>query len=190
MNEVAIGIGFVAFAVVVLWVLMGATRRPPQLDEIGSGLPPNPSDEWLKTAYNATTSLFVETDREIWQIATIFTSASLLIMGWVATNLEKLDIRLVVVAGYASILLVGVATLFKHRLRIFNLVHAAYLRRLEQGFVRGQEAAEYWGLHHIRMKVKAGRNLFAWATSIHGIMDIYFFLFTAIWVALWVIASA
>lgn len=183
----AIVIALIALIVVTLLVLIAAKREPPEIEEIITL--PNPSDEWLKTSYNATTSLFIETDREIWQIATIFLSASLLIMGWVVTNLDKLDISVVIVAGCASVLLVGIATLFKHRLRLFNLVHSAYLRRLENAIMKTQDMAEYWGPHHLRNNVLSTKDkgLCPWLLSIHGIMDIYFVLFTAIWVALWII---
>jgi hypothetical protein len=186
MIEIIISLSVIVFT--VLLVLFAARGRVPQI-EGGDTKLPVPSAEWLKTAYDATTSLYIEVDREIWQISTIFLSASLIIMGWVMTSLDKIDTRAVVIAGAASILMVGVATLFKHRLRIFNLVHIEYLRRLEEGFIGQKEAAEYWGVHHVRSKLKAGNNPARWITSIHGVMDVYFILFIAIWLALFMIAN-
>ena len=73
-----------------------------------------PIVDLMKTLYSATTSLYVEVDRKIWQIATIFLAASLGVIGWVVVNLKDLSPTVVAIVGYASITLVGIATVLKH----------------------------------------------------------------------------
>jgi hypothetical protein len=173
-----IGIVIAAIVVVAVFVLVfvAVTRQPPKLDLPAPNLP-RPSEEWIRSAYAATISLYIEVDREIWQISTIFMASSTLVMGWVVTNFDKLSADMVLVIGCASIMLVGMATLLKHRLRMFNLVH------IESNL----EAANYWGVCHIRNCLRAGSHPVRWATSIHGLIDIYLLLFTLIWLALWLI---
>lgn len=194
MNQMAIYILIsLPVLIVIILVLVALISKRPELSGPATNPPPPPLKppppilEWLITAYKTATSLYIEVDREIWQIATIFLSASLLIMGWVVTKSDKLDLRMVIIMGCASIMLVGIATLFKLRLRNFNLIHIEYMRRLEEAAVGQQNAAEYWGLHHARKVLKAGKlwkHPLQWSTSIHGIMVIYFVLFIVIWVAL------
>jgi uncharacterized membrane protein (DUF485 family) len=184
-----IGIVIAAIVVVSVFVLAGVavTRQPPKFEATAQNLP-RPSDDWIRAAYAATVSLYIEVDREIWQISTIFMASSTLVMGWVVTNFEKLSAQMVLVIGCASIMLVGMATLLKHRLRLFNLVHIESLKRLEQAAVGGNlDAANYWGVYHIRNCLRAGSHPVRWATSIHGLIDIYLVLFTLIWIALWLI---
>jgi hypothetical protein len=184
-----IGIVIAAIVVVAVFVLVfvAVTRQPPKLDLPAPNLP-RPSEEWIRSAYAATISLYIEVDREIWQISTIFMASSTLVMGWVVTNFDKLSADMVLVIGCASIMLVGMATLLKHRLRMFNLVHIESLKRLELAAVGGNlEAANYWGVCHIRNCLRAGSHPVRWATSIHGLIDIYLLLFTLIWLALWLI---
>lgn len=185
---------------VLIFVLRVADVAPP-LEEFALPLEnlPRPSDEWIRSAYTATTSLYIEVDREIWQIGTIFMASSALLMGWVVTNFNELKPEMVLLIGCASIMLVGMATLFKHRLRRFNLVHIESLRRLERAAVNGnRDAADYWGVHHMRSSLrtdKAGpattsvRRLMRRATSIHGLIDIYLVLFTVMWLLLWLIKN-
>ncbi len=175
-------------SLIVVLVIFAMRQDPPQVDESD---PPGslPSDEWIRTQYQSTTSLYIEVDREIWQISTIFVSASLLLMGWVVTNFDKLDSTLVLVLGCASITLVGTATLFKHRLREFNIVHLGFLRRLERAMATSQVDAEFWGLHYVRrQKMKSKGNFSKIIRSVHGVMDIYLFLFIALWLAIWLLA--
>ena len=169
-------------------ILYSATRKAPILEEPEKA-PTSPSVDWLKTAYDSTIDHWIETDREIWQIATIFLSASLLILGWVVVNFGTVELEVLTIAGTASVALVGVSTLDKHRMGRFNLLHARYLRRLERAFMQDDTAAAYWGLHHVRLRLKTRRNILSWATSLHGLSDIYFFLFAFLWIGLWFVAS-
>jgi len=177
--EIAAG---VAFALLMLvWIgLAVCLEQPPHEPNAPTG---SPTDDWCRNMYQASTSLYIEIDREIWQVSTIFTSASLLILGWVVTSLAQLSLPMVVFAGSASILLVTVATLFKHRLRNFNLVHIQHLRCLEKAAAGGGPAAEYWGVHH-RRKILAAKGV-RWLTSIHGVMDLYAIAFLTLWIVLW-----
>jgi len=186
-----IGIIIAAVVVVAVFVLVGVavTRQPPKLEATAQNLP-RPSDDWIRAAYTATVSLYIEVDREIWQISTIFMASSTLVMGWVVTNFDKLSAQMVLVIGCASIMLVGMATLLKRRLRMFNLVHIESLKRLEQAAVGGNlDAANYWGVHHLRSSLRAGSDPARWVTSIHGLIDIYLVLFTLVWLALWFIKT-
>jgi hypothetical protein len=187
MHVISIIIAAIVVVAVILLVVVAVTRQPPKFDAPPPNLP-RPSDEWIRSAYTATNSLYIEVDREIWQISTIFMASSTLVMGWVVTNFDKLSSRMVLVIGCASIMLVGMATLLKHRLRMFNLVHIESLKRLEQAAVGGNhDAANYWGVYHIRNCLRAGSRPTRWATSIHGLIDIYLVLFSLIWLALWLI---
>lgn len=178
--EIVLGIAFVVL--MLGWVgLAVCTQRPPT-ETVEPDPPTRPDPDWVRAAYGAVTSLFIEVDREIWQVSTIFSSASLLILGWVVTSLDKLPLAVTVMAGCASLLLVTVATLFKHRLRNFNLLHIQNLRSLETAGVAPADPG-YWGVQHRRRSLKAGG--LAWLTSIHGVMDLYLLAFAALWVVLW-----
>lgn len=173
--------------VIIVLVVVAFFQEVRQVED-AVPLHPVPSADWLSMSYQTTTNLYIEVDREIWQVATIFTPASLLILGWVATNFDKLTLSLNIVLGCASIILVGLATLFKHRLRAFNLVHLSYLRRLERTVAGSEEGANFWGLHYLRRgSMISTRKFLGTMTSIHGVMDIYFFLFIILWLAIWTV---
>jgi hypothetical protein len=179
--EIALGLGFVA--TMFAWVGLAMCKQRPPADPADPNPATAPDPKWIRAAYSAGTSLNIEIDREIWQVSTIFTAASLVILGWVVTSLSQLQLLVIVLAGCASILLVTVATLFKHRLRNMNLVHIQHLRSLERaGAVPGDP--EYWGVYHRRRALRA-RGPLLWLTSIHGVMDLYVFAFAGLWVALW-----
>ena len=179
--EIILGLGFVT--AMFAWVGIAICKQRPPAEPEDPNPTTAPAPEWIRAAYSAVTSLYIEVDREIWQVSTIFTAASLLILGWVVTSLSTLPLPVIVLAGCASILLVTVATLFKHRLRNMNLVHIQQLRSLEgAGTVPGDP--EYWGVHRRRRALRA-RGLFLWVTSIHGVIDVYVFVFAGLWIALW-----
>ena len=186
MLYIATGLAVAGVIVIALLVVISIRQEVKQVEAIDAQ-ETKPSDEWLRMAYQAANSLYIEVDREIWQISTIFIAASLLLMGWVVTSFDNIDFYLSVVLGCASIILVGLATLFKHRLRAFNLFHISYMRRLEQAGAGTEEGAQIWGLHYLRKRMKTKGDILKTATSIHGVMDIYFFLFIILWVAIWLI---
>jgi hypothetical protein len=187
-----LGVGLSFFVVLIILILVFlAIRQDVKQVEDAEPLKPIPSEEWVRTAYETTTSLYVEVDREIWQISTIFLSASLLLMGWVVTRFGDINLCLTLIVGCASIVLVGVATLFKHRLRAFNLVHVSYLRRLERAIADSEESVSFWGLHYLRRRSMMSKGNFRRkVTSIHGVMDIYFVLFLLLWVGIWLVKLA
>jgi hypothetical protein len=193
MCEISFIIGFLVVATVVILIWVAANQKPPFPPPPPPPLPPPPpppnlppnTNDWIRTAYTATTSLYIEVDREIWQVSTIFMTASILLMGWVVTNLYKLNMGMTMVIGCASIILVGMATLFKFRLRRFNLVHIENLKRIEQAAL-GIDAANYFGVHHMRFSLKP-EKWWQELISIHGLMLIYFVLFTLIWLAIWAV---
>lgn len=170
-------------------VLLGIRNEPKLISE-EEPKEPVPSDDWLKTAYQTVNSLYIEVDREIWQISTIFTSASLLLMGWVVINFTGMMLELIFLIGSASILLVGIATLFKHRLREFNLFHISFSRRIERAISKTEEGTYFWGLHHLRRSCLNSKGKFIRSiTSIHGVMDIYYGLFVILWAAIFYLAK-
>lgn len=177
---VVVGLGFVIL--MLAWVGLAVYTQRPAGEQQEPDAAARPDPDWLQATYSATTSLYTEVDREIWQVSTIFTSASLIILGWVITSFNVLTLPLIVLAGCGSILLVTVATLFKHRLRNLNLIHIQHLRALEKaGAFPGDP--DYWGVHHRRRSLRAQGLM--WLTSIHGVMDLYLFAFAALWIALW-----
>ncbi len=177
---VVFGLGFVI--VMLAWVGLAVCTQRPASEPSEPDPAARPDPNWLRAAYSAVTSLYIEVDREIWQVSTIFTAASLLILGWVITSFNALKLPVIVLGGCGSILLVTVATLFKHRLRNMNLLHIQHLRSLERaGAAPGDP--EYWGVHHRRRSLRA--HGITWLTSIHGVMDLYLLAFAALWVALW-----
>ena len=57
--------------------------------------------------------------------------------------------------------------------------------------VASQSDAEFWGLHYVRRHKMKSKGTFAKIVrSIHGVMDIYFFVFIGLWLALWLLAIA
>ena len=179
--EIVLGLAFVV--AMFAWVGIAMCKQHPPREPKNPTPAAPPTLEWIQTAYSAVTSLYIEVDREIWEISTIFTAASLGILGWVVTNVSTMELPVIVLVGCASIMLVTVATLFKHRLRNMNLVHIQYMRSLE-GAGSDPGDPEYWGVHHRRKALRA-RGPFLWITSIHGVMDVYVFVFAGLWIALW-----
>ena len=179
-TAIVLGLGFVVL--MLAWIVLAVCTQRPPAEPLEPKNTAVPSPEWLRGAYGTVTSLYIEVDREIWQVSTIFTSASLLILGWVVTTSSPLRLPIIVLAGCASLLLVTIATVFKHRLRNFNLVHIQHLRLLEKAGVDPGDPG-HWGLHHRRRFLKAGG--LGWLTSIHGVMDLYALAFASLWVLLW-----
>ena len=187
LSTLAVGLSFLVLLIILILIVVAFRQDVKQAEDV-EPLEPVPSEEWIRTAYQTTTSLYVEVDREIWQISTIFLSASLLLMGWVVTRFSDVNLCLTLIIGCASIVLVGVATLFKLRLRAFNLVHLSYLRRLERTIAGSEANASFWGLHYLRRSSMMSKNIFSrTVTSIHGVMYIYFFLFLILWFAIWLV---
>lgn len=177
--------GLVFVVIMFVWINLAMNQKCPPIDIVNPNPTHAPDMTWIQTTYSATTSIYIEFDREIWQVSTIFNTASLVILGWVVTSLDKLKLPMIILVGCASILLVTVATVFKHRLRNFNLVHIGYLCSLESTGASPYKA-EYWGVHHRRKDLEVKEKFSKpWFTTIHGAMDLYAFVFAGLWIVLW-----
>jgi len=159
---------------------------PKLNDEENTALPRPPIDV-LQAAYTAATQLHIETDRAMWQIVAIYVPVSVLIMGWVVSSMNVIKETSVIIAASSAIVLVGIATLFKHRLRSYNKVREAYLRRLENVLMGSEPAGNQWGLHHVMLKNFNSSACHKSLLSIHCVVDLYFFLHILIWIALWIV---
>lgn len=167
----------------IIAIYKGQTRKPLELSDELVTLPGG----WPETVYPVAVTLFQDTDRAMWQIMSIFLPASLILMGLVVSNLEKLDLSAVAVAGSASVSLVAIATVFKLRLREFNLLHADYIVWIERAWLGQNDIVEKQGLFRLRKDKLRAKGVRNFLTSIHGIIDIYLFVFIGLWVALGVV---
>ena len=93
----------------------------------------DPIEPW-KTLYDKATQMHIDTDKGMYQLITVFVPASLLVLSWVVANTrpELITRDHVIVIGSLAVVLVGIATLLKHRLRHYNKLREVYLRGLER----------------------------------------------------------
>jgi len=135
--------------------------------------------ELIKLFYEKAIDMHIGTDKGMYQIIAIFVPASLLVLGWVLSKnmYEKLSIGATVTIGSLAVVLVGIATLIKHRLRYYNKLREVYLRRIEHILLQENESLHDEGLH-IFMKNKDKSR---WFLSFHFIIDLYYFIHLFIW---------
>lgn len=177
--------GVLPVAYVSLLVLAAIFEKPEDELSIGN-LVPNLAGNRLKngnwgTLYERAIQMHIDTDKGMFQLITVFVGASLLILGWVVANPkpEALSSDHVLVVGSLAVVLVGIATLLKHRLRHYNKLREIYLRRLEQ-----QLRQPDIGLHTF-MK-KATNPLKGLNVSFHEAIDIYYFIYLVVWIIVYI----
>ena len=141
----------------------------------------NTADSWR--LYEKATQMHIDTDKGMYQLIAVFVPASLLVLGLAVPGSAPSSIPpdYVVIEGSLSIVLVGLATLLKHRLRHYNKLREIYLRRLEVQLTGADSRA---GLHTFIQA--ATRLTFGRAPSFHEAIDIYYFIYVFVWIALYV----
>ena len=135
--------------------------------------------ELLKLFYEKAIDMHIATDKGMYQIIGIFVPASLLVLGWVLSKnvSKKLSIEATLIIGSLAVVLVGIATLIKHRLRYYNKIREVYLWRIEHILLQKNKSLDREGLH-IFMKNK-DKNRFL---TFHFVIDLYYFIHLFIWV--------
>ncbi len=139
-----------------------------------------PPHEVLLEMHRAGCGMFADTDKAMWQIVSVFLPGSLLLMGWAVTT-KNLPEWAFVMLGSASILLAGTGALLKLRLRSMNVLQLRHLQRLERVLL-GTADADGWGVHQVRIPLWA--HGLGQVISLHGVILIYFLLFTGTWVGM------
>lgn len=167
----------------ITYLVVRAIFAPDITDKkINDSLPPIPSvrgkTAFLTTLYDKTIQMHIETDSGMYQLISIFVGASVLILGWVlaSSKPDAITRDSIMTVGSLAVVLVGVATLLKHRLRYYNKVREIYLRRLEAVLLKGQLPKDQWGLHNFVKKFADPGDV-----SFHEVIDIYYFVNIFIW---------
>lgn len=171
----------VFFTVLVLLAILEDEPEEPTADddiEITSE-----TKEVVKLFYEKAISMHTETDNRVFQIISIFVPASLLVIGWILSKKKEaiLPSEATLIIGSIAVVLVGVATLIKHRLRYYNKIREIYLRKLEKVLLPEPMDYEEYGLHNY-VKKKCKTRFF---TSFHVVVDLYYFVYLTIWVILY-----
>ena len=140
--------------------------------------------EAVKLSYEKAIDMHTQTDHGMFQIISIFVPASLVVLGWVLSKKsgDELSFEATLFVGSIAIVLVGVATLIKHRLRYYNKIRENYMRDLEITLFQKETEAEKIGLHNY-----VGKNCHTpFLSSFHHVVDIYYFVYLAIWACLFI----
>lgn len=172
--------------VLITILVLNAMRSPDPSPELADSLElPDLDDEIHKTLitlYDKTTQMHVESDRGMYQIIGIFVPASLFVLGWVLSNPKNNQVTSepTVIIGSMAMVLVGVATLIKHRLRYYNKIREIYLRKLESHLLN-KEPDKNPGLHNFMKNSYSPTGI-----SFHEVVDIYFFLHMGVWIIIWI----
>lgn len=178
-----------AAPLVALWttllVIAAMFASEPKATDLDKHLPPapavaNPATSWpqepWKTFYDKATQMHIDTDKGMYQLITVFTGASLLVLSWVvgSSRVQSVTVDEIAVIGSLAVTLVGIATILKHRLRHYNKLREAYLRRLET--LSGSTGP------HTFIDAVSTRGL---SLSFHEAIDSYYFIYAFLWVLLY-----
>jgi hypothetical protein len=145
---------------------------------------PDPSEPW-KMLYDKATQMHIETDKGMYQIVTVFVGASLIVLSWVVgVRSDQISPDLIAIVGSLAVVLVGIATLLKHRLRHYNKLREVYLRELEKRLCGSLESTA--GLHTFMATASRPPSTSGSAVSFHEAIDIYFFIYAFIWIVVYV----
>lgn len=140
--------------------------------------------EVIKLSYEKAIDMHTQTDRGMFQIISIFVPASLVVLGWVLSKKSgyKLSSEATLIVGSIAIVLVGVATLIKHRLRYYNKIRENYMRNLERVLFKEDSEIKKFGIHNY-FKENCSTHFLL---SFHIVVDIYYFVYLIIWVLLFI----
>lgn len=181
---------FLAPGWTMIWVFHAMFTRDPDEVTIAGLLPtstaqtPDPTEPW-KTLYDNATQMHIETDKGMYQIVTVFVGASLLVLGWVVgARTDQISPDLIAIVGSLAVVLVGIATLLKHRLRYYNKLREVYLRVLERRLCGSLESTA--GLHSFMAAASKVPSTRRSAVSFHEAIDIYFVIYAFIWIVVYV----
>jgi hypothetical protein len=191
----------VAPVFVIILVFVAMIDKNPEDTDDSLSLPVLPElnseqHQMLLSSYDKTVQMHVETDKGMYQIVGIFVPASLLILGWAVT--QHLGPDLLLLVGSIAVVLVGVATLMKHRLRWYNKIREIYCRKIEAQLLAASRDEESprdmlndfaskdvtWGLHTFMQRAASRKeSCFQKATKIsfHEAVDAYFFVYILTW---------
>jgi hypothetical protein len=170
-------------------VLFAMFTRDPKDEDIAAfpgivGLRKIENPEPWKTFYDKTVQWHIDTDKGMYQLITVFVGASLLVLGWAVGGSRKDPITAdeIAVLGSLAVVLVGLATLLKHRLRYYNKLREIYLRALEMRFC-GADRTESGPQGF--MKKMAATTPVHWTSKIapnfHEAIDLYYFVHALLW---------
>lgn len=184
---ISICLGYLTFLIlpilVTFLILLAMLEKEPNKEKLDKKYSLKMDDkELIKFFYEKTIDMHIGTDKGMYQIIAIFVPASLLVLGWVLSKnvCKKLSVEETVTIGSLAIVLVGIATLIKHRLRYYNKIREVYLRRIEHILLQENDLLEKEGLH-IFMENK---DKTSWLLSFHFIIDFYYFTYLFIWVVI------
>jgi hypothetical protein len=143
--------------------------------------------EYWRVLYERSIQMHIDTDKGMFQLITVFVTASVLVLGWVVANPkpELMKGDLVLVVGSLAVVLVGTATLLKHRLRHYNKLREIYLRGLERQI---DKWASPFGLHTFMQasertpKEASEHKMKKLRLSFHEAIDLYYFIYLFVWI--------
>lgn len=168
-------------AFVTILVLLSIAETKPEERDLNTNLALNQdAQELIKLFYEKATNMHIDTDKGMYQIIGIFVPASLLVLGWALSKKagEELSIEATITIGSLAVVLVGVATIIKHRLRYYNKMREIYMRWAEKILLHNKGLAEGKGMHCF-MKNKDKSSCFV---SFHFAIDFYYFAHLSVWV--------